>query len=73
MTDQGRLRWRIVEKPHIRIINLIGIPDIQTTFDRYKLEWMGEPSESSIPELVCEFYISYDASIDLITPMRQRS
>lgn len=66
----GRLRWNIAEETHIRIVDLVGIPDIKAYFYRYSLGWMGEPSRSYSAELVHEFYGLYAVLIDFITPTK---
>lgn len=52
---------------------MAGNPDLRDLFNRYGLGWMGKPSGSYFPKIVCEFYASYDAFIHLITPDVERA
>lgn len=49
------------------------ILNIEDTFYRYRLDWMGEPFRSYSLVVMYEFYASYDISINLITLVGKRA
>lgn len=51
----------------IELIGLEGGPDLQTSFEIYRLGWMTQPSYSYNSTLIWDFYASYASMIYRVT------
>lgn len=65
-TEWGRFMLKIIEEPRLRIDDLVGIPSIKATLDKFRLSQIRVLFGYYSLELVCEFSVVYVASVDLL-------
>lgn len=73
LPERKRFKRNIIEEPRIQIVDLEGISDIKTLFDRYRFGLMGKPLGSYSLELIFVFNLPFATLVDLITLLRQQA
>lgn len=65
LSDTGRRKRIIYEERQIDLSGLRRVPQLNTVFDHYQLEWLTRPLSSYNSAMVPEFYESYRATVVL--------